>query len=61
MTTIYTIYGGDCPIYQSTNYSQVKKLWDEVVKSMGYAQEIKACYTLKKGDELMFEVRGAEM
>ena len=56
MTTIYTIYAGDSPVYQGTNYTHIKKLWDEVVSSVKTANG-EGIYTFCKGYELMFEHR----
>ena len=57
MTTVYTIYAGDSPIYQGTNYTHTKKLWDDVVSSAKTANG-EGVYTFCKGEELMFEYKG---
>lgn len=57
MTTVYTIYAGECPIYQNTSYERAKQLWSDIVASVAIANPDKS-YTFKKGEELMFEHKG---
>ena len=57
MTTVYTIYAEESPVYQGTNYTHIKRLWDEVISSIKAANGL-GTYTLYKGEELMFEYRG---
>ena len=59
MTTIYTIYAGDSPVYQGTNYTHIKKLWKDIIDSV-FSEDGVGDYVLKKGEEIMFEYVGVK-